>query len=221
MASAIQNYAWRLKQDGEKSAIGNAEIENTTNHQCFKPWKKVPTGWSDRLVDPIDERIATSADNIQLTQYRAGTENCQESLYPANGNILSQYGAKERSESTSTSCGGNETWRAIDEYYYTGTVKAGTVPKAPDHSYTRVSGGIKFNFDTVGGFKYVLEKYRSIEGTSQWIEIYKRGWSWKSRNIPKSHTHDTNSCNLYRVKATNPKGGSPYANYNGGNGICG
>lgn len=219
-AAAIQNYAWRIKQDGAKSGIGGAEIENTTNHQCFKPWKKVPTKWKNWLADPVDERIANSSDDIQLTEYRAGTYSCQESAYPADGNKLSQLGSKARSESTTTSCGGDEAWRAIVQYYYTGTVKSGSAPKVPDISFTRPSGAIKFEFSATGGYKYNLQKYERIEGTWQWATIHVSKWSWKSRNIPKSFTYSTSTCRSYRVKATNPVGSSPFADYASGNTIC-
>jgi hypothetical protein len=115
VAAAIQNYAWYARQ--HSNAAGGADIDNTTRYQCFMPHKIVRQAFHTWLEDVLDERIATSSNTIQQTFYKAGGYSCAESAYPANGNDLSQFGAKARDET----CGVTD-WRTLDNYYYTGSV---------------------------------------------------------------------------------------------------
>jgi Carboxypeptidase regulatory-like domain len=217
-AAAIQNFAWFAKKQGADSTGG--EIENTTNDQCFRPERKIPTDWKTWLTDVVDERIATSTDAIQQTQYRAGTYSCNESSYPADGNKLSQNGSRALNDNC-----GYTGFRGIDEYYYTGTVKAGNIPLTPSTSHSKANGNITFNFESTGGWRYNLQRYpvRCPDGTlTCWDVIHNKGWNWNTHNIPKSFTYTPpgGACYQYRVKAVNPVGDSTFNVYNSGNQMC-
>jgi hypothetical protein len=225
----IQNYAWLRKLEGPKGGIGGAEIENTVNHQCFKPWIAVPmhNTWSDWADDVFDERVATGGAPgiIQETQYRAGTYNCNEQSFPADGNKLSQNGARARAESNTSACGGNETWRDIVEHYYTGTVRPAEAAGAPGGVSHGVSGkSITFDWGGPAGWRFKLQRYpvRCPDGTlTCWGEFYNKGWSWKKRAIPTRFTYSTVAgCMKYRVIAHNPVGDSAGREFNNGNNIC-
>lgn len=216
-AAAQQNYAWYHR-------IQDSPINNTTQYQCFKPHRRVPTRWKRWIGDVNDERLKLGNGNVQQTQYRAGRYDCSESLYPADGNKLSQNGSRARADSNTAACGGDEGWRAIAEYYYTGNVVAGAAPPTPTRSYSVGTSSITFNFNAVVGWRYSLQKhYSECPGGAVgpcWVEIYDKGWDWGSRDIPKSFKYSTSGCHEYRVKAVNPVGSSPYGNYNNGNRIC-
>lgn len=158
----------------------------------------------------MDQRVKTSSGNIQQTVYKAGQQLCDDLGHGPNSNDLSQWGSKARAESDSSACGGNETWEELDEYYYTGTVGSGSKPAAPDKSWSRVSGGrLKFEFDSVGGYRYNLQRSDPCPGGEGgcWKVEHNKGWSCRSRNIPKSFTFDPGgNCYQYRVKAINPVG---------------
>lgn len=206
-AAAEQNYAWYFRIQG-------TTVNNTTQYQCFRPERSIPTSWKDWIPDVLDERIANSNGNITITQYRAGNSfsGCTDRTYPQNGNILSQWGSKSLDDN-----GCYSAWSSIDDYYYSSSVKNGSVPDQPSTDYSKSNGKITFNFDSTGGWHYVLQKY----GGGSWNTIATVGWSWKMRDIPKSHTYDPNgNCYEYRVKATNPVDSSSWKVYNNGNTIC-
>jgi hypothetical protein len=214
VAQAIQSYAWYHRIRGGNAA-GGADVDNTTSFQCFKPQRPVRRVWRSWVGDITDERVADSNNNIQITQYRAGSYNCTEAGFPANGNILSQLGAKAREEV----CGVND-WRNLDNYYYTGSVTGGLLPPRPQTSHLQITGGIRFNFESkVGnspvGWRYQLERLLS----SGWSRIYNRAWSWSRRAVPTSFDFATTETRKYRVRACNPVGCSGYASFNGGNTI--
>jgi hypothetical protein len=219
VGAAIQNYAWFARRFRAATA-GGADVNNTTQYQCFKPFVQVRTSFRRWVGDVLDERIVTSDRRIQNTEYRAGTYNCVESgLHAQNNNVLSQLGAKARDEQ----CGVDD-WRHLDEYYYTGTVDRGLNPPRPDTSFSRVSGGIKFAFPSkVGssraGWRYVLERTASTGIGVVWAVIYNRGWSARQRTVPTSFTYSTNETQTYRVKACNPTGCSTYSSFNSDNPI--
>lgn len=219
VASAIQNYAWYHRRTTATAANG-ADVDNTTSYQCFWPWAKVRRVWRSWVNDIQDERISFGGET-GITQYRAGSYNCTEGSYPADGNKLSQLGAKARDES----CGVNN-WRNIAEYYYTGSVVGGQQPPVPQTSYSTTPDGIRFTFrsivgDSPVGWRYVLERHRCLGGGECfWGAIYNRGWSWKSRSVPTSFKYETGDCGRFRVKASNPVGASKYASYNNEQFIC-
>lgn len=217
-AAVIQNYAWHFRVAGLKP-YGDppvyAHIENSTWDQCFKPHKKVPTKWAGDLYDVLDERIAESDGDLTYTEYRAGTENCVESRWPENGDTLSQLGSKQRAESNTTACGGDETWRDIVQYYYTATVGSGQPPAAPDTNYSRPPDQIRFAFSSTGGWRFqVEEELRGDDGVYRWFTIHDRGWSSKAREIINAFTYrppqEDPPCHKYRVRVRNPVGWSGY-----------
>ena len=212
IASAIQNYPWAHR-------IYGSRINNTTQYQCFTPWRKVPAddAWRRWYEAIHDERVVRHG--IQLTQYRAGSYDCRERYYRRNGNIMSQNGARARAYSRSRRCGGRETWRGIIRYYYTGRVRDVAEPRAPRHRYRNAAGGVRFYFRSFGAARYKLQK-RSDSCPDCWRTIFKDGWSWKQRRIVRSHKHRTNSCGRYRVAAINAAGRSRYVDYKRGGRIC-
>lgn len=165
-------------------------------------------GWATNVTDVMDERLAKTNDSIALTQYRAGSQACQESAFPSNGNILSQWGALARGESNTAACGGDESWRDIDEYYYTSSVVSGSAPAAPTVSTSQIAGGIRINFESVGGWSYELQIFNS--GTNTWGGLTKVGWSSSQRAVMKKFDFTTSSCQQYRVRAVGPAGASAY-----------
>jgi hypothetical protein len=216
VAQAIQSYAWYTRRFRE-TAAGGADVNNTTEYQCFKPHVRVRRSFRRWVNDILNERIVENA-RVQNTEYRAGTYNCVESgLHAQNGNVLSQLGAKARDEL----CGVDD-WRNLDEYYYTGTVQEGLAPPRPQTSFDRVSGGVQFQFPSnVGtshvGWRYVVEQTTSTAGV--WAIIHNRGWSERQRTVPTSFTHRTAFPATYRAKACNRVGCSAYASFNGGDPI--
>jgi Carboxypeptidase regulatory-like domain len=207
-AEAQQSYAWyhKIHQD--------TDINNTTNFQCFKPHRKVPVSrWKKAIIPVLKQRIALAGGSIQDTEYRAGSYSCNDSV---GFNKLSQLGSLYRAEHDA--CGGNESWQAIDQYYYTGTVDGGVSPDGPDHSLDKnPSGTIDFHFSAVGAWEYQLQ--RTCGGS--WCLIADKDWSWKARHIGDSFTYDPHgNCHKYRVLATNPNGGGPAMRYNDGNTVC-
>jgi hypothetical protein len=216
-AQAINSYGWyhRIRS----TAAGSADVDNTTNFQCFKPHRPVMRKWRTWAEDILDERIADGNNDIQITQYRAGTYNCVESGdHAPNNNILSQLGSKAREEQ----CGVND-WRSLDNYYYTGNVTAGLLPPRPQTSHTALQGGIRFNFESkVGdsrvGWRYQIERF--VGAPVNWSRIYNKGWVWANREIPTTFTFATTGTRKYRARACNPVGCSAYASFNGGNPIA-
>jgi Carboxypeptidase regulatory-like domain len=222
-AAAEQNYGWWFRLH---PATSSYDIGNTVDWQCFRPERKIPTSWGTWLEDVVDERIATGDDAILQTQYRAGDYSCDESSYPANGNVLSQNGSRALDDDC-----GYDNWRSIDEYYYTGTVQPAIAPPLPNTSFSKPKGGVKLNYpsqvkDASGhvanvGWRYTVEaRKRQPDGNYAWTVIHVNGWDQRSRTIPTSFTYSTSGCWRYRANATNPAGTSKYAGYNGGNSIC-
>ncbi|MFL5798992.1 MAG: carboxypeptidase-like regulatory domain-containing protein [Actinomycetota bacterium] len=220
-AAAQQNYAWWFRRHPASSSY---DIGNTTRWQCFRPERKIPTSsWSRWLEDVVDERIATASDDIQQTQYRAGQYACTESSYPADGNVLSQNGSRALDDDC-----GYDSWRSIDEYYYTGNVVSAVPPPAPTTSFGKPRGAVKLNYPSqVEDGGHVANVGWSVEArklqpdnTYAWTVIHVKGWDQRVRNVPTSFTYSTSGCWRYRSKAANPAGTSQYAGYNGGNPIC-
>jgi len=213
-ASAIQNYAWAHR-------LAGSPLNNTTQYQCFKPWLKVPTEWAGWLRNVLDERVVASG--IQVTQYRAGTYACRESLYRRNGNIMSQNGSRARANINSKRCGRRESWRGIVRYYYSGRLRDGRPPRTPTRSWARRPGAVDLDFNAPGAWRYLLQRYPSAcKGGKQscWGTVYERGWSWRREAIPRSRTAAADRCFAYRVAAVGPSGRSHYGYYNGGHPIC-
>jgi hypothetical protein len=223
-AAAQQNFAWYFTRHPKTSSY---DLTNTTSDQCFRPERRVPRSWKRWIGDVLDERVATSSGEVQQTFYRAGTYKCTESLYPADGNKLSQNGSRARDDKC-----GVDNWRNLIHYYYTGTVEVGRAPPAPKTSFSQVSGGVKLNFpsrvsDGAGhtsnvGWKYTAEAYKRLpDGTFAWTVIYKKGWDQSSRSVPTSFTYNNpGGCWKYRAKGHNPVGVSSYAGFNNGSAIC-
>ena len=157
----------------------NAHLENTTNDQCFKPHRKIPTSWGDRVGDVLERRIVNNSDNIVHTFYRSGVQECVEAPpYDQNGNRLSQWGALARANSNTSNCGGDETWQNIDEYYYTYDVVMGSDPSNPNTGHHQINGGIRLEFNTPGAWKYEIQAYFSGPDAG-WYVIKKLGWGNK------------------------------------------
>lgn len=214
-AEAIQSYAWYLRRHGSSSPTGT-DVDNTTRFQCFKPEYPVKTAWTSWVQAAEPNYVGKSDGTVELTQYRAGTYNCVESAFPADGEKLSQLGAEARA----TLCGVTN-WRTIDNYYYTGNVITGLAPPNPLTSFLRVTGGVKFTFQSVVGtspvaWSYSLERHLS----SGWSVIYNQGYSAASLSVPTTFTYSTAGCYVYRVKGVNPDGASAYSSFNGGATIC-
>jgi hypothetical protein len=212
--SWAQNYAWYTKI--HLRTTDPYDVDETTNYQCFHPEAKVLRVWKTWLDEVLANRIANPDGTIQETPYRKGQLDCSDSQYYANGNLGSQLGL----QALYNQCG-YTTWQSLAEYYFTGTVVAGSVPPNPATSFSRVTGGVSFTFKSlVGsslvGWRYVLEKKTS----TGWIVIYNRGWSTTTRSVPTTFTYHTSNCFPYRVRATNPVGTSPYSDFNGGSQIC-
>jgi hypothetical protein len=220
---AESSYAWFWRLGGGPPDIVG-DVTNTTRFQCFLPGKFVPDKWESWVDDVLDERVKKANGDVQETQYREGTESCSEpSPLGPDDNHLSQFGSHHRE----TSCGATN-WRAIDQWYYTGTVVAGLKPTTPSTSFTRPPNAIAFDFKSLisnggslvskVGWRYTLERTYA----DGWHEIYKKGWDWDSRSVPTAFTYypSGGTCAKYRVKAWNPVGETPYANYNAGNLTC-
>lgn len=217
VSEAIQTYAWKHRTVGDKSfpkqggGSVSAPVDNTTNYQCFRPQRKIPTSWGDRLSVVLETRVADSKGKLIYTYYRAGSYACSETTYPKDGGTLSQNGARARGQSTTTGCGGDESWKDIVDYYYVPSVKAGVVPGTPTISSSRISGGVRLNFDTTGGWKYEVEWYITAERA--WHDVALVGWSSSQRKVKDSVNVQTGACFSYRVRALNPVGASGFANY--------
>ncbi|HEX8082815.1 MAG TPA: hypothetical protein VF529_00905 [Solirubrobacteraceae bacterium] len=84
VASAIQNYAWYHRQHA-RSAGGAADVDNTTDVQCFKPGRTVSRSFRRSLVDVEDERLRQSDGSIQLTEYRDGEYACDQGRWTPPG----------------------------------------------------------------------------------------------------------------------------------------
>ena len=109
IAQAIQSYAWYHRVRGGNAA-GGADVDNTTQFQCFKPHRPVRRSWRTWVGDILDERIADSNNDIQLTQYRAGTYNCVEGgIHAPDGNILSQLGSRRARNNAASTTGAAST----------------------------------------------------------------------------------------------------------------
>jgi hypothetical protein len=218
-AAPIQGYAWAETRDGFEARGADessfAHIENTTNDQCFKPQRKVPTAWGNRVGEVLEKRIVNNAGNIVHTTYRGGDSNdgCTPSEFPSNGNMLGQWSAKARAESDTSACGGDETWQNVTEYYYSYDVTGGSAPNAPNISSQRLNDGVRLNFDTPGAWKYEAQLYVNAGPDSGWYVIKKVGWGNKIRDIRTKVEYTTSACRSYRVRATNPVGNSSYSYY--------
>lgn len=225
-ASAQQNYAWFHKIGGPKPWINGGSVTNTTAYQCFKPYRRVPTVWGKWLGDVLDERIRRPGGGIQETQYRAGDYGCNEHLYPADGNKLSQNGSRARANSNKRGCGQGEGWRKIAQHYYTGKVVPGRAPEAPAHSWKRIDGGmLRFNFYAVGTWSYSLQRlFEECPGDTFgpcWEEIATTGWSSQERRVENSVVVDPRErCFPYRVRGSNPAGASPPSYFSKGVALC-
>lgn len=227
--ASAQNYAWYYVQHPKSSTY---DLTNTTSSQCFKPNRAIPTSWR-RLVggpanafDPLENRLAEAAGGaIKATEYRAGTYNCVESLYPKNGNKLSQQGSRARYDQ---GCG-DTSWQGIFNYYFTGSVEAQSAPPLPNTSWEPVVGGVKLSFPAqVGsgslasnvGWRYQVDACMpdAAKPPCSWVTIYDRGWSSSRNTVPTSFTYSTALCLPYRTRAHNPSGWSGYATFGGG--VC-
>jgi len=229
-AAVIQNYAWSWRLRGLQQYGSNdklAHIENTTNRQCFKPHKKVPTAWSSHVNDVLDERVVNGNGDIFETQYRGGDPSgkCIESLYPRDGDKLSQFGSNARAEGDSADCGGAEIWRDIVEYYYNPTVQPGLAAAGPDTGYSKEPGKVRLSFSSTGSWEFEVQVELDAGEGPVWSRIHKRGWSTKLREIINAFTYDPpsdrqGSCHPYRVRATNPVASSSWVLFAGGQSIC-
>jgi Carboxypeptidase regulatory-like domain len=220
---AQTNYAWYFKRHPPSSSYN---VDNTTDYQCFQPWRSVPTRWHSWLDTVLQSSFLNSSGDTKLTQYRAGNYRCSDSNYPQNGNILSQWGSLALYQQC-----GYSAYKDIDNYYYVGSFGDNTTPPVPNTSYSRPSGAVKLNFpsqvnDGSGntsdvGWTYEVDDFIiTPPNGGYWNVIYKKGWQWSSRQVPTSWTRNTPNCYQYRVKAINPVGSSKYASFNGGNPIC-
>jgi hypothetical protein len=209
VAAAIQNYAWYARQ--HSNAAGGADIDNTTRYQCFMPHKIVRQAFHTWLEDVLDERIATSSNTIQQTFYKAGGYSCADSAHPANGDDLSQLGAKAREET----CGVTD-WRTLDNYYYTGSVTGGLVPPHPDMSHSwPASGGLRLDFPATVGTSHVGWTYSGARwdtANSRWVTIARTRWSNNTRTVPTSIVYHppNNGSYYYEARACNPVGCSTW-----------
>lgn len=218
---AITNYAWHFVRHPPNSSYN---VDDTTNFQCFETFQKIPSSWPGWMDGMFGSALQQSGD-IEITQFRAGNNECSDPSFPANGNILSQLG----SLALNRNCG-YSFYKNIDNYYYTGSFANNTSPPVPNTSFSRPANAVKLTFpsqvsDSNGhtsniGWVYTVDEFDTNLPTAHWITIYHKGWEWSSRSIPTSFTRSTGSCFAYRAKATNPVGGSQYASFNNGNVIC-
>jgi hypothetical protein len=220
VALAISNYAWYFKRHPPAS---NYNVDNTTDFQCFKPFRKVATYWHGWLNEILGTKhFANSSGDTKITQYRAGNYECTDPAFPQNGDILSQQGARARDNLCGVSYYGD-----IDNYYYTGSLADNTGPPVPNTSFSRPSGAVTLNFpsqvgDSSGhtsnvGWTYEVDRYDTNLPTPHWIIIYKKGWENSSRSVPTSFTYHISGCFRYRARVTNPVAVSSYASFNGDN----
>lgn len=211
-AAAIQNYAWAHR-------IAGSPLNNTTQYQCFMPWRKIPSRWGRWVRDVLDERI--THHGIQVTQYRAGSYRCREKSYKRNGNIMSQNGSRARARRNSRRCGRHEPWRRLAGYYYSGAIRKSLSPKIPRHSYSRRANGVHFRFRAPGAWRYIVQRRRrACHRPACWKTVWNEGWSWGRRAIRKSMTYRTGKCLKYRVKSRSPAGPSKFVTFNRGRSIC-
>jgi hypothetical protein len=210
VAAAVQNYAWYWRQHRPS---GRAyDLDNTTSYQCFLPHALVRRAFHGWLDDVLDDRIANSDGTIQQTFYKAGHYLCTDSSYPANGNDLSQLGAKARDEQ----CGETD-WRNVDNYYYTGAVTAGRVPPRPSVSDTVLSKAVELDFPSLAGSSHVAWTYFVDKFvTDHWVTIAHERWTASARAIPTTFTYQTAAPYIYRARACNPVGCSLYVDFNDG-----
>lgn len=236
--AAEQNYAWYFRQ--HPAGGSTWDIGNSTAYQCFRPNRKVPTKWHRWISDPgsnadhLENQLIDSNGNIKITEYRAGTSHCTESLYPQNGNKLSQNGTKARDDNN---CG-TQTWQALFNYYYTGTLGAGNAPPRPNTSFNRPSGRVHLEFPAQVkqttqtsnvGWRYQIDAYFPDDTPlgCRWGTIRKLGWSSKLRRVPTETNYDPpragvrpTDCFKYRARASNPNGRSSFASFHAGQTIC-
>jgi hypothetical protein len=239
VGEAIHSYGWYWMLHRKSSSPSGADVDSSTNFQCFVPGVVVPRVWHAWIHDTLTHRIVTNGtDTIHLASHLGDLScngvNCNDYnnvtctntapyffSHPYIADTLSQIGAKAADER----CG--VAWATIDNYYYRshGHVVTGTssdAPPTPATFATELPGQITFNFvSRVNGvpvaWKYVLQKYVSGVG---WRTIRKIGFNWKTRTIPISTMYSTSACAFYRVKATNPLGSSRYSDFGGGP-VCG
>jgi hypothetical protein len=205
------------------SGAGGADIDNTTNNQCFKPYLPVPARFANAAPDILSHRIAAGSSSsapIKDTQYKAGTANCGSGGVPADQ--LSQNGAKY----LETNCG-YTSWTAIVLHYYGAsgaTVQLGRVPPIPQTSFDRTNvstGQLRLNFASkvsngAGRVSEVAWRYRigkcttsTLSGcVNNWVRIYDRGYSASLGRVPTTYLFSPSGCAFYRVAGTNPVGAS-------------
>ena len=221
VGSAIQSYAWY--RTIRPSGAGGADIENTRNQQCFKPYLPVPTRFVRAAPDILSNRIAAgsaSSAPIKDTQYKAGSSDCGSGGVPADQ--LSQNGAKY----LETNCGYTD-WKAIVLHYYGAsgaTVQLGRVPTIPQTSFDRTTvstGQLRLNFASkvsngAGRVSEVAWRYRIGKCTlatltdcvNHWTRIYNRGYSASLGKVPTTYLFSPSGCAFYRVSGANPVGAS-------------